>query len=122
MKVHLAYGKPGLDIDVPPERTAVVEPRFQPALPDPQAALRQALKSPIDSRPLRDLVTAQDTVGIVISDVTRPMPTADVVKSIVDELPQVPAENVTIFIGLGTHRRMTEAEVLGVLGSDLAGR
>jgi lactate racemase len=122
MKVHLAYGKTGLEIDVPAERTTVVEPHFQPALSDPQSALRRALQSPIASRPLHELVTAHDTVGIVISDLTRPMPTANVVQAIVDELPQVPARNITIFIGLGTHRKMTDAEVLGVLGPDLARR
>ena len=32
MNVHLAYGKTGLDIEVPAERCHVVEPRFLPAL------------------------------------------------------------------------------------------
>ena len=120
MIVHLAYGKTGLDIDVPESCTTVVEPRFQPALPDAQGALRQALATPIGSRALRDLVGAQDTVGIVISDLTRPMPTADVVRAIISELPQTPARNITVFVGLGTHRKMTDEEVASVLG-DLAG-
>ena len=121
MNVHLAYGKNGLDIDVPAERTTVVEPHYPPALADPQAVLRKALADPIGSRPLRDLVGARDTVGIVISDLTRPMPTADVVRAVMAELPHVAPESVTIFIGLGTHRLMTEKEIAGVLG-DLAGR
>lgn len=122
MIVHLAYGKNGLDIDVPRERVHVVEPRYAPALAKPQEALRQALRNPSSSRPLRDLATANDTVGIVVSDVTRPMPTADVVRAVMAELPHVPDKNVTIFIGLGTHRPMTEQEVLSVLGPDLVGR
>jgi lactate racemase len=121
MKVHLAYGKTGMEIDVPDDRTDVVEPRYVSALPDAKAALRQALSQPIGSPPLRDLVSATDTVAIVVSDLTRPMPTADVVGAIVDDLPQVAADHVTIFIGLGTHRKMTDGEVLGVLG-DLARR
>jgi len=121
MKVHLAYGKTGLDLEVPAQRATVIEPRFQPALPDPQGALHQALARPIGSRPLRELVGARDTVGIVVSDLTRPMPTADVVRAIMRELPRVQDRNVTIFIGLGTHRKMTGKEVEGVLG-DLGGR
>ncbi len=121
MKVHLAYGKSGLDIDVERARTTVLEPRFQPAVADAQSALRAALRAPIASRPLHDLVAPHDTVGIVISDLTRPMPTAAVVRAIMSELAHVPDGNVTIFIGLGTHRTMTESEVRGVLG-DLAGR
>ena len=91
MKVHLAYGKTGLEIDVPQERTTVVEPRFMPALADPAGALRRALADPIGSKPLAELVSPSDTVGIVISDLTRPMPTAAVVQAIVDCLPQIPA-------------------------------
>lgn len=121
MKVRLAYGKEGLTVDVPDRRAMVVEPRFLPAVPDAQAALRRALANPIGARPLRELVRPHDTVGIAISDLTRPMPTADVVRAIMSELPQTPPANVTIFVGLGTHRAMSEAEVHGVLG-DLAVR
>ncbi len=121
MRVHLAYGKSGLDIDVPAARTTIVEPRFVPPLPDPRAALRRALAAPIGSPPLCELVGPHDTVGIVVSDITRPMPTAEVVRAIMGELPQTPPENVTIFVGLGTHRAMTADEVSIVLG-DLAQR
>lgn len=121
MRVRLAYGKEGLDMDAPDGRATVIEPRFLPALPDAPAALHEALAHPIAARPLHELVGAHDTVGIAISDLTRPMPTAAVVRAILHALPQTPASNVTIFIGLGTHRKMPDAEVHSVLG-DLAGR
>jgi nickel-dependent lactate racemase len=121
MRVHLAYGKTGLEIDAPADRTTVIAPRFLPAVPDAADALHQALANPIRSRPLRQLVTAGQRVGIIVSDLTRPMPTAAVVRAIMAELPHAPAGDITIFIGLGTHRKMTDAEVRSVLG-DLADR
>ena len=34
MKVDLAYGKTGLTIDLPDDRTSIIEPQFIPGLPD----------------------------------------------------------------------------------------
>ncbi len=118
--VRLAYGTSGLDIGVPAEGVDVVEPRYLPALPDPQAALRQALRAPTGTRPLRELVGGNDSVGIVVSDMTRPMPTAEVLRAILSELPHVSPANVTILVGLGTHRPMTEGELQAVLGAETA--
>lgn len=118
MRVHLAYGRRGLEIDAP-EGAAVVEPRYEPALPDPQTALRMALQHPIGGDSLASLVKPTDTVALVISDMTRPMPTAAVLHAILDELPHVPRERITIFIGLGTHRQMTQAEIRTLLGDDI---
>ena len=42
MQVELAYGKSGLTIEVPEERTTVIEPAYLPALPDVDAALLDA--------------------------------------------------------------------------------
>ena len=47
MRVRLAYGTTGLDIEVDPEVTTVVEPVHQRAVADPGAALRAALRHPV---------------------------------------------------------------------------
>ena len=53
MKVHLAYGKHGLDVELSPE-AQVVEPHYVPGLPDEPNGIRQALRDPIGSPPLRE--------------------------------------------------------------------
>ncbi|MCA9870112.1 MAG: DUF2088 domain-containing protein, partial [Anaerolineae bacterium] len=63
MRVNLAYGRSGLDIDLP-DRTDVLTPRFVAGLPDEPAALLSALRTPIDSPPLADLVKPGDTVVV----------------------------------------------------------
>lgn len=120
MRVTLAYGKTGLEIDLPDQlNVTVVEPKYVPALPDQKAALRQALLDPINSPPLRDLVKAEDRVGIVFCDITRPAPSHLMIPAILEELAHVPRENITLFNALGTHRPNTREELRGMLGAEL---
>jgi nickel-dependent lactate racemase len=116
MRVKLAYGKTGLEVELPDGYdVTLVEPRYVPGLPDPQAALRQALRAPIGSAPLRDWVKPGDKVGIVFSDITRPAPSHLLLPAVLEEL-GVPREAVTLFNALGTHRPNSEAELRAMLG------
>lgn len=120
MNIKLAYGKTGLNIELPDElNVTLVEPRYVPGLPNPVAALRDALRSPIASPPLRELVKPGDRVGIVFNDITRPTPDHLMLPAILDELAHVPGENVTLFNALGTHRPNTDAELRTMLGDAL---
>jgi nickel-dependent lactate racemase len=120
MKIRLAYGKTGLEIELSDELdVTVVEPKFVPGLPDPRAALREALGAPIEAPPLRELVKADDKVGVVFSDITRPTPNHLILPVVLDELAHVPKENITLFNALGTHRPNTDVELRGMLGDAL---
>lgn len=66
MRVRLAYGRSGLEIEVPRERTTVIEPVQAPALADPDAALTAALRAPVAGPPLRQLARPGQTVAISV--------------------------------------------------------
>jgi len=120
MKINLAYGKMGLEIELPDGLdVTVVEPEYVPGLPEPEAALREALEAPIEAPPLRDVVKADDKVGVVFSDITRPTPNHLILPAVVKELAHVPRENIALFNALGTHRPNTDDELRGMLGSTL---
>ncbi len=120
MKIKLAYGKTGLDIELSDALdVTVVEPKFVPGLPDPEGALREALEAPIEAPPLREVVKPTDRVGVVFSDITRPTPNRLILPAVVEELMHVPPENITLFNALGTHRPNTEEELRGMLGGAL---
>ncbi|HZY43799.1 MAG TPA: nickel-dependent lactate racemase [Anaerolineae bacterium] len=120
MQIRLAYGKTGLMVELPDDRSVtVVEPQFVPGLPDAREALRQALRTPLNSTPLRELAKPTDKIGIVFSDITRPTPHHLLIPSVLEELAHVPRENITLFNALGTHRPNTEAELRGMLGDAL---
>lgn len=116
MKVELAYGRSGLTIEVPDESTDIVEPRYVEGVSDEQAALVDALRHPIGSPPLRELVHPGDRVVIVFCDGTRPMPSKRVLPPLLEELKAVGDLDITLINALGTHRRNTEEEVREILG------
>lgn len=120
MIVRLAYGREGLDVEIPNEwEVSVLEPTFVPALPDPRSALRQALQSPTGAPSLSHLAGACDRVGVVFSDITRPAPNHLLVPAVLDALNHVPRENITLFNALGTHRANTDMELRAMLGDSV---
>jgi nickel-dependent lactate racemase len=123
MNVRLAYGKKGLAIELPDDAdVTVLEPTYVRGLSDPAAEVRRCLRQPIASPPLRDLIGPSDEVGIAFSDITRPTPNHLILPIVLDELAHVPAENVTLFNGTGTHRPNTDEELRQMLGGDIVDR
>jgi nickel-dependent lactate racemase len=123
MKVRLSYGRQGLEADLP-EQTQVLLPRRLPALAQPEEAVRQALRQPIGSPPLAELVQPTHTVAIVFSDITRPTPNHILLPAILGELAAkgVPQENVTLINATGMHRPNTREELTAMLGQEVVDR
>jgi nickel-dependent lactate racemase len=119
-KIRLQYGTGGLDLEIDAPNVTVVEPRFLPGLPDEAAAFRDAVRKPIGTRPLKDLVAATDRVAIVIPDITRPLPSERLLPWLFAELAHVPAEHFTIINGTGSHRANTPAELEKMVGGEIA--
>ncbi|MDB5341602.1 MAG: hypothetical protein JWN70_7221 [Planctomycetaceae bacterium] len=122
MKIHLQYGKDGLDLDVESPHVTVIEPKFMAGLPDERAAFQDAVRQPIESRPLREQINASDTVAVVIPDITRPLPTERILPWVFEELSHVPAANFVIINGTGSHRVNTPAELAVMCGADVASK
>ncbi|MCY3946773.1 MAG: nickel-dependent lactate racemase [Anaerolineaceae bacterium] len=123
MRVRLAYGKQGLPLELPDDHNVrVIENRFVPALADPEAALRSALRAPIDTRPLRELANEDNTVAIVFSDITRPTPNHLILPAILEELAHLPDDNILLCNALGTHRPNSRVELEQMLGADIVAR
>ena len=116
--VQLAYGKTGLSIAVP-DSALVIEPRHLPGLADEAGAVAAALRNPIGTAPLKDLVKSTDTVAIVISDITRPTPNEKLVPWLINELKHVPLKNFVIVNGVGSHRANSREELIQMLGRDI---
>lgn len=87
-------------------------------------ALRERIRNPIGSPPLREISKGAGRVLIVTDDNTRHTPLHRVVPIILDELAEAGVSDsaVRILIGLGTHRAMTREEIRRKFGDDLAAR
>lgn len=120
MQVHLAYGEAGLDVDLPPHRTTVVEPRYTPGVADPATLLRERLRNPVSGPPLRELVQPGQRVVISMCDGTRAQPRHLMIPAVLEELDGiVDLDDVTILVATGTHRGNTDAEIRAMLGDEV---
>ena len=122
MRVDLAYGRTGLTIDLPEERTEVIEPTYVPGLPDQSGAVLNAIRNPIGASPLRLMAERRHKVAIAVCDVTRPMPSATVLPALLRDLSHVPDDQIAIIVATGTHRANTPSELEEMLGADVAQR
>lgn len=119
MIIKLDYGKSGLNIELPDKLTTIIEPTFLPGIPDPIAALTNAIRNPIGTLPLKKIIKPNQTVGISICDITRPMPSSTILPVLLEEIKHVSNEQITIFIATGTHRANTQFELDKMLGNNI---
>jgi len=87
-------------------------------IPDQVRVIDQALKHPIGTGRLEELLKPASNVVLMVDDITRPTPAASILPHVLRRIHAagVPDEAVLIFIGMGTHRPMTEDELRVKLG------
>lgn len=117
MRINIAYGREGLDIELPDE-TDIIQSSPMAGLADEIAAIRQALQNPIGMPALATQVNVGDRVVVTHSDITRPVPNDRILPVILQELESagVRREDITLLNALGTHRQQTDDELRMMLG------
>lgn len=122
MIIRLKYGTGDLPVDLPSGKVTVIEPRFQPGLQDEEASFRDAVRRPLGSRPLKDVIGPDDTVAIAIPDLTRPLATERLLPWALEEIAHVPDSNITIVNGTGSHRENSPEELASMVGKQVMAR
>lgn len=123
MKTRLAYGTTGLEINLPDHaNVTVVESVHVDGLTDQAGSVRNALRQPLGSLPVRALAKSSDRVGVIFSDITRPTPNHLILPTLLSELDHVPDEQIVLFNSTGTHRFNKEVELRGMLGDEIVDR
>ncbi|MGI6117036.1 MAG: nickel-dependent lactate racemase [Bilifractor sp.] len=113
MKVELGIGQRTQNVDIPEENLIdVLTPN--PVKYERMGAeeVRYALDHPIGSPKLDQIVHPGEKIVIVTSDISRPMPTWDVMPTLLDELYSlgIKKEDITLVFALGSHRKQTDEE------------
>ncbi len=120
MIYNLAYGKTGLSFELPDDYDVdLIEPRWMESLPDQLQAVTGALRNPFNSRPLKEIADAGDKTGIIFSDITRATPYHIIVPALLDELKNIPKEKICFFCANGTHRQLSDDELVKILGNQV---
>lgn len=91
---------------------------------DVEHQVLQAVENPIGSPALSEIIKPGDTVAFICNDPTRVANSDIFMPILVNEMNRlgVPDENMRIVFSLGTHRAMTDAEMVEQVGAEVAGR
>src|SRR3954467_8744695 len=110
MKLGYGHGAIPFNYDAARFRLLEIEDRDEHPLTDVEVGA--ALDKPIDSSPLEEIVSAGETVLIVVSDATRATASAQVVNLLVRRLIEsgVSPTDIRIIFATGIHRPVTMEE------------
>ncbi len=125
VNIHLAYGKAGLDLQVPDRNLArVLSGHGVPPLPDPAQELLTHLMEPTGSPSLRELAARARTACVVVCDITRPVPNRILLPPILMTLESggIDRGDITILVATGLHRENTPEELKAFIGPDIVRR
>lgn len=121
MNLEFGYGKGTQTVNVPDKNLLGV------LMSNPlnherrgQDAVRYALNNPIGAPKLGTLVKPGQKIAIITSDISRPLPSYDVLPPVLEELfaAGVKAEDVTVVFALGSHRPHTKEEMIALVGQE----
>jgi len=122
MRIHLDYGRTGLEVNLPDER--VVGPlAIRPAEPlsDPEAALAAALARPTGTPPLAEIARGRRNACILVCDITRPVPNRLILPPLLRTLEAqgIARRDILILVATGLHRPNEGAELEELVGPEV---
>ncbi|MDD4619429.1 MAG: nickel-dependent lactate racemase [Methanosarcina sp.] len=121
-KIPLAFGNSTIELDIPEKNiSSVILPSEPEKKEDSTSLIKKALENPIKSRRLSEIVNSNSRIVIIVSDITRPTPTAKFLPLLLEELYLGGAkdENITIVFALGLHRNQTAEESRKLVGEEI---
>lgn len=122
MRITLDYGRTGLEVDLPADR--LVGPlQIRPAdpLPDPAAAIADALRRPVGTPSLAEVARGRRNACVLVCDVTRPVPNRLILPPLLRILEEqgIARKDVLLLVATGLHRPNEGAELEEMLGPDV---
>lgn len=119
MKQWIGYGSSQIDFEIPDNaRVDVLKPNSVAPAADGAERIAHALDNPVGTT-LESLMDESKRVCIIVDDVSRPTPAELILSVLLPRLHKlgVKKENIYFVLALGSHRRMTQAEVEQKLGA-----
>jgi len=120
--IPLAFGSGISELSIPEKNmSSIILPSESEIKEEGASLIKKALETPIKSKRLSEIVNPDSRVAIIVSDVTRPTPTAKILPPLLEELYLGGAknENITIVFALGLHRLQTEEECRCLVGTEI---
>lgn len=124
MLIDFAYGKENVSLDLPEKNLlSVLKPndcQSACSLSEAEEIIR-SLDHPIGTDLLENIVNPGETVAIITSDITRPVPSYKIIPHIVDRLLRkgIREEDILVVFALGSHRPHTADEMRSLVGDEV---
>jgi nickel-dependent lactate racemase len=123
VEINLPYGNKGIPLKIEDSPNISIlrsEIDLLKTTKDGGDVVREAMKNPILSLPLKTLAIGKKTATIIISDHTRPVPSRFIIPTMLAELREGnPDIDITLLVATGSHRETTQAELFSKLGEDI---
>ena len=119
MEIALGFGKEKIPVNIPDSQVmAVLTPNEAEIGLTGSDEVYRSMREPIGLPPLREVVKKGETVAIITSDITRPIPSYKVLPAVLDELSAAGIEDkdITIVFALGSHGGHTEERMRYMVG------
>ena len=119
MRLEFGYGTSGQTVTVPDKNViGILTANAMEHEHTGEAAVRHALEHPISVPRLRDLAKPGQKIAIVVSDISRPVPSYQMLPAMLEELHAAGCKNedITVVFALGSHRNHTEEEKKHLVG------
>lgn len=120
MRIDLPYGTDGaISVDVPDKNLlGILSALKMGGLKNQVQAAKEGIRNPVGTRRLKDMVSKESKVAVIVNDATRPNIEKTVAPVVMDELREggVSDDNVIFVIANGAHRLATQEEIISKLG------
>lgn len=123
MNIQLGFGKEKVGVDIPFVQ-AILKPNNIKKEQTGIEEVKHAIQHPIGSERLKDIINEGESVCIITSDITRPMPSKVVLPAVLEELSEggIADKDITVVFALGNHRAHTEEEKKYLAGEEVFAR
>lgn len=118
-KIGIPYGQKTLWLRLPRKNIAdVLVPHPVRPVANEVAEVERALRKPIGTPPLTEIIKPSDNVALLCENITRPTPLATILPPVLAQLHRlgVPKSNIRIIMALGSHRPMISEEIRSKVG------
>lgn len=122
MLIELAKAKGVEKVEVPDKNIIeILKPNEVEVELTGMAEVERAINNPIGSARLREIVKPGESIAIITSDITRPIPSYKVLPPLLKELKSagVDMKDVFVVFALGSHRGHTEEEKKHLVGEEV---
>lgn len=124
MIIEFGYDKRKIELDLPEKNIlAVLKPNelSEAAISNEIDELERSIDNPIGTPRLEGIVKPGETVAIITSDITRPVPSYKILPVILNRLQRagINPKDITVVFALGSHRPHTEKEMRAMAGDEV---